>query len=49
MKSNGYGITDDIFLWIEHKESKRLMSTKPLGIHIEDYQLNIELKIRILK
>lgn len=33
MKSNGYGITEGVYLWIEHKESKRLMSTKPLGIH----------------
>ena len=38
MKSNGYGITEGVYLWIEHKESKRLMSTKPLGIHyMENY------------
>lgn len=43
MKSNGYGITDGIFLWIEHKESKRLMSTKPLGIHYR--KLSIKYRI----
>lgn len=43
MKSNGYGITDGIFLWIEHKESKRLMSTKLLGIHYR--KLSIKYRI----